>query len=105
MDSNEKACGILAYFGILFLIPLLAGKTELSRYHANQGVILFILDAALGDVAGVFAWIPIIKWIIAGVAGLAGVVLFVFAIMGIVNAANGEMKPVPVVGTLFTIIK
>ena len=105
MDSTEKAYGILAYFGLLFLVPLLAGKTEFSKFHANQGIILFILDAILGAVAAVLAWIPILGWIVAGLAGLAGLVLFVFAIIGIVNAANGEMKPVPVVGTLFNIVK
>jgi hypothetical protein len=27
------------------------------------------------------------------------------AIMGIINAANGRMRPLPVIGKLFTIIK
>ena len=105
MDSNEKAYGILAYFGLLFLVPLLAGKTEFSKFHANQGITLFILDVILGAVTGALVWIPILGWIIASLMGLAGLALFVFAIIGIVNAANGEMKPVPVVGNLFHIVK
>jgi len=36
--------------------------------------------------------------------GLFGFVFLVFCIMGIINAANGKMKPLPVIGT-FTIIK
>lgn len=105
MDSNEKVYGVLAYFGILFLVPLLAGKTEFSKFHANQGITLFIFDAIIGVITGVFVWIPIFGLIVAGIMGLAGLALFVFAIIGIVNAANGEMKPVPVVGNLFHIVK
>lgn len=105
MDSNEKVYGILAYFGLLFLVPLLAGKTEFSKFHANQGITLFIFDAILGVIGGAIGWIPIIGWIILGVTGLLGVGLFVLAIIGIVNAANGKMEPVPVVGNLFHIVK
>ena len=95
MDSNEKVFGVLGYIGILFLIPLLAGKTEFSRYHANQGLVLFIADAVAGVAATALAFIPFVGWIASSVLGLA---LFILAIMGIVNAAQGEMKPLPVIG-------
>ena len=42
MDSNDKIFGILGYIGILWLIPLCAGKTEFCRFHANQGLVLFL---------------------------------------------------------------
>lgn len=97
-DSNDKLFGILSYFGILWLIGLLAGKTEFAKFHANQGLVLFIASAIIG-VVGV---IPIVGWFI--VAPVGGIATLVFAIMGIVNAAQGQMKPLPLIGK-FQIIK
>ena len=37
--------------------------------------------------------------------GLLGIVCLVLAILGIVNAAQGLQKPLPVIGTLFSFIK
>ena len=46
--QNNKVMGILAYFGILFLIPLLAAKdSQYARFHTNQGILLFIFSVAL----------------------------------------------------------
>lgn len=63
-DSNDKVYGILAYIGILVLVPLLAGKTQFARFHANQGLVLFIADIILGVLIG----------ITTGVLSLLGVV-------------------------------
>ena len=41
--EQNKVFGILAYLGILCLIPLLAAKdSRFARYHANQGLVLFL---------------------------------------------------------------
>ena len=108
-DSNDKVYGILSYIGILVLVPLLAGKTQFSRYHANQGLVLFITWIIVGvlftisntvlSLLGDFG--KIIGNIISGIFGLC---VFVLAVMGIINAANGEMKPLPVIGGI-TLIK
>lgn len=108
-DSNDKVYGVLAYFGILFLVPLLAGKTEFAKYHANQGLVLFFADLVLGIVIGISVAVlsllgvvgVILGSLISGVLGLAVLILM---IMGIVHAANGEMKPLPIIGGI-TIIK
>lgn len=91
-DAQEnKVMGILAY--ILFLIPLLAAKdSKFAMYHANQGLLLFLLAIGSNVVLGI---IPIIGWLLLPIANL---VVLLFAIMGIINAANGEMKPLPVIG-------
>jgi len=98
MDSNEKVFGVLAYLGILFIIPLAAGKTPFSRYHANQGLVLFIANVAIGVVSGILMAIPfigVLGYILSGVGGLA---CFILMILGIVNAAQEQMKPLPVIG-------
>lgn len=100
MDSNEKVFGILAYFGWLVLIPLLAGKTEFSKFHANQGLVLAIAEIVITVVAVVMMFIPIVGWIIGGILYLVDVVALVLAIIGIVNAAQGQMKPLPIIGNI-----
>lgn len=109
MDSNDKVFSALGYVGILFLIPLLAGKTDYTRFHANQGLVLFIADVILGIAAGIvgaiLGFIPILGAIVGGIIGGAvSIFSLILMIIGIVNAAQGEMKPLPIIGGI-TIIK
>ena len=42
IESN-KVYALLSYIGILFLVPIIAApKSKFARYHANQGLTLFI---------------------------------------------------------------
>ena len=96
--EKNKVFGILAYIGILFLIQLLAApESKFAKFHANQGCILFILAVAVNVV-----WIvPVLGWIIGFFGWIAVLVL---AVMGIINAAGGTMKKLPLIGD-FEIIK
>ncbi len=104
MDSNDKLYGILAYLGILVLVPTFAGKTEFARYHANQGWVLFICELILGVAVGIVGGIitviiPFVGAIILGVLeGIVGIASLIMMLLGIVNVVNGEMKPLPVIG-------
>ena len=100
--TNNKAMAILAYFGILVLIPIFAAKeSKFARFHANQGLILFIGCIAIYLVQTIlFAILPWrIWWLVSTVVGLVGLVIFVLAILGIVNAAQGKAKELPLVGS------
>lgn len=89
--ENNKVMAILAYIGILVLIPLFAAKgSKFARFHTNQGLILFAIEL----ICSVLSWIPIIKI----VTGIIGVVTFLFAILGIVNVCNGKVKELPIIG-------
>lgn len=95
--EKNKGMAILAY--IIFFIPLLAAKdSKFAMYHANQGLVLF-LAAVVGNV--VLGIIPILGWMLMPFFGLA---VLIFAIIGIINASKGEMKPLPIIGG-FSIIK
>ena len=94
--EKNKVMAVLAY--ILFFIPLLAAKdSKFARFHTNQGLVLFLG----GIIASVVAAIPVIGWIIAPIAGL---VITVLAVIGIINALNGRAKELPVIGK-FKILK
>ena len=97
--QQNKVMGILAYISILFLVPLLAApNSRFAKYHANQGLTLFLVSLALSVVGFV---VPFIGPIVSMVGHIG---ILVLAIMGIITASNGQMKPLPLIGQ-FTLLK
>ena len=100
----KKGMAILAYFGILVLIPLLAAKQDpFARYHTNQGLVLFLVSVISSVLSNVLTTLLIdisstAVLIISGVFGILALVWFVFSIIGIVHAAKGQTKPLPLIG-------
>ncbi len=102
---SNKAMGVLAYIGILFLIPLFAAKdSQYARFHTNQGLVLFIADIALNVVARIVCIIlgnalGLVAVPVITVINLAvGIIALVFLILGIINACSGEPKKLPLIG-------
>ena len=101
---------VLAYFGILVLIPILAAKeSKFARFHANQGLILLITGVAYSIfVQVVIKIVAFISYALAGIVGialgLAWLLLLVLAIISIINAVKGEFKQLPLIGQ-FQILK
>ena len=96
---------ILAYFGPLVLIPILAAKgSKFARYHSNQGLVLFIACVAYSIAYGILSSIILaISWrlyFITSILSFVGLIFIVLAVIGIINACKGEMKPLPVLGSI-----
>lgn len=104
--NDNKGMSVLAYIGFLFLIPLLAcPNSRFARYHTNQGLVLFLLELALGVVTGILGIIPIAGLIIGGLlSAVGGIFTLVLMIMGIINAAQGQAKELPLIGKI-TLLK
>ena len=108
--SKDKVHGILAYLGILVLVPLLAAKdSQYARFHANQGLVLFIVEIALSIISKILSvaviFVPILNAIVSAILGTAvGIISLVFLIIGIINACSGEPKKLPIIGNI-TLIK
>lgn len=93
-----KGLACLSYLGLLFLIPMLVNKdSPFTKYHVNQGIVLFIMELAFGVVNFVLSFVPIIGGLISFVVS---VLFMVLSILGIVNAAQGQAKPLPVIGEI-----
>jgi uncharacterized membrane protein len=91
VESN-KVMALLAY--IIFLVPLLAAKeSKFAMFHTNQGLVLFLGAVAVNIIGGI---IPFVGWFI--ILPLGNLLIFVLAIIGIINAAKGEAKPLPIIG-------
>lgn len=94
MDAEKnKIVAIIAYLGLLVIVPIIAAReSPFAMYHANQGLLLLILWVGVWFLS----LIPVI-----GLLGIVGwIILIVFSILGIINAANGRMKPLPFIGHL-----
>ena len=102
MDPNDvqqnKVMAVLAYIGILFLVPLLAApNSQYARFHTNQGLVRFLFDIVVGILTAVLAFIPFIGLIVSSLLGLG---VFVLMILGIVNAATGKANELPLIGKI-----
>lgn len=95
--EQNKVMAFLSYLGILFIIPLIAApNSKYAKFHANQGLVLFIVEIAVSIVSGIISGII---WTIGSLIGsLAGLIVFVLAVIGIVNAATGKAKELPIIG-------
>lgn len=89
--EKYKIYAILGYF--FFFIPLFVmNDSKYAKFHANQATVLFIINTINTIIAAVslglcfFIYIPV------------GLLAFAAMIMGMVNAANGECKPILVIG-------
>ncbi|HWS30281.1 MAG TPA: zinc-ribbon domain-containing protein [Clostridia bacterium] len=102
--QQNKAMGVLAYLGFLVLVPLFAApNSQFARYHANQGLVLALAEIAYGILVAILT--PIlwaISWTIGSIMSTVFSILWlaflVFMILGIMNAAKGETKPLPLIG-------
>lgn len=97
--ESGKTMAIIAY--LIFFIPLLvedAKKNNFVMYHTEQAIALFIFNIILGIIATITCGIGLILYI----------AWIVFLIMGIMNAAKGEAKPLPLIGSFgekFNLVK
>lgn len=100
VDQN-KAMAIVGYLiPILFFVPMLAEKkSPFGMFHAKQQLNLLLSAIAVQVVGGM---IPFLGWFI--ILPIGSLALIVIAIIGIMNAAKGEMKELPLIGG-FQIIK
>ncbi len=105
--QNNKTMGILAYISWLVLVPIFAAKeSKFARFHANQGLILAIVEAACWislAILGALTWIPVVKifaYILMVALYLVLALCVVFTVLGIVSASKGQAKEFPLIGSI-----
>ena len=85
LSSEQKIWGAVGYLWILSLVALTARKNdEFVRFHASQGVLLFVVS---------------IVGIVLGPLGMIlNIILTIGAVVGIIKAWQGEKWPMPIIG-------
>ncbi len=99
--EQNKVMAIVGYIlPILFFVPMISEKkSPFGMFHAKQQLNLLLAAIVVNVVGGI---IPILGWFI--ILPLGSLAVFVIAIIGLIGAAKGEMKQLPVIGG-FQIIK
>jgi uncharacterized membrane protein len=99
---EDKTAAIVSYLTLLGFIAAIfihnGNKTQLGAYHLRQTLGLFLTGIALGMISAILGRIPFVGWLLT-----LGLYLgfFVFWVLGLVSAINGQQKPVPVLGEHF----
>lgn len=97
--AKNKPFAILAYLGILFIVPMIAAKdSPFAKYHANQGLILFIVWLVAMIATTIIGSIPVVGLISFLLWPLTWAACLILTVIGILNAAKGETKPLPYIG-------
>jgi uncharacterized membrane protein len=93
--DQDKIQLVLAYFGILALIPLITVKdSDYVHWHAKQGTALMALWFAWALVGGIIVVIPVAGACLYSLVHLGFLVL---AAMGIIKAFGPSRWKIPVV--------
>ena len=88
---NKKATSILCYCSLIgWLVAYLAGDKDNAKLDINQGLVLSLAEVGIGIIGAIFG---LVVW-------LAEIVCLILAIMGIVNAAQGQEKELPIIGSI-----
>jgi len=102
--EKNKPMAIIGYLiPFLFFVPLLneeSNKSPFAKFHANQQLILLIFWFGSGTIAKILTML----WVGYPLLLLILIASFALMIMGIINATNGEMKKLPIIGD-FEILK
>lgn len=99
---EDRTVAIVSYLTIIgFIVALILHmnkKTMLGAFHLRQCLGLIITAIALGVAGMLVMFIPVIGWLAMMACWIALLVLWV---MGLIAAAGGQLKPLPVVGDYY----
>ncbi len=92
-QGHDKLWAIMSYFWVvLWLVAFFAGasggrRSNFLNHHLNQSLLLNLISIPIG-------------WIGGSIGMILGLALFVFGVVGIVSAAQGNTRPLPIVGNI-----
>jgi len=99
---DNKTFSIISYITIIgWLVAYFGGKDtadDLLKYHLRQSLGLAIVGFIFGVATNIVTrLVPIVGMILS----VASIIILVLLIIGIINAANGVKKPLPIIGKMF----
>lgn len=98
---NNKTFSIVSYITLIgWLIAYFGGKEnadDLLKYHLRQSLGLGITAFLYGIVMNII----IVILPVLAILSFVSILFFVLMIIGIINANNGEKKPLPFIGKIF----
>jgi uncharacterized membrane protein len=99
--ARGKTIAILSYCTIIgWVIAIILQQSEKSRFgafHVRQGLGLLIFGVGSILAITMLGWIMFFLWFLIPLIQLT---VLIFIILGIINAASGQAKKLPVIGEL-----
>ena len=91
-ETKGKNTGMAIVAYILFFVPLLteAKSDPFVKYHVKQGLVLF-LGCLVSTVLCQMPFMGLLFWPL-------NIVIMILFVLGILNAAEGKEKPLPLIG-------
>jgi uncharacterized membrane protein len=93
--GSNTSMAILSYFGPLIVIPFVTGASNdpYVKFHIKQGLAL-IASAVVGMIVAVIPFLGLV------LAPIVNIFCFIMFIIGIINAASGKQKELPIIGSI-----
>lgn len=92
--DNTTLMSVLAYIGILVLIPYFTAKENpVVKFHIRQGLVLLVPEV-LFWIASEMLWSSLLSPIFM----VLNLGLFILSVIGIINVVNKKQVPLPLVG-------
>lgn len=95
--EEGKVCAILAWIfpvGLIwYLVDEKMKKNEFAKFHVQQSLVLAIVSVLVNVVGGI---VPLIGWFL--IIPFGNLIIFILWIIGIIGAASGTKKELPVIG-------
>lgn len=98
--DNHTLMAVLAYLGILIVIPFLMAKDNpFVKFHLKQGLAIIVTSIAYWFVTAILGYmhLGLLNFFIYPIVGIG---LLVLEVIGIVNAVQGKQKELPILGQL-----
>lgn len=94
--------GILSYLSVLCLIPyFLENKNNFVKFHAKQGLNLFLLEIIVGFSASVLVVLLLfLGFAVVLVRNIIECIFFVVSIIGIIDVVQGKARELPIVNKI-----
>jgi uncharacterized membrane protein len=103
--GEDKTVAIIAYLTLIGFIAAAiihsSKKTRLGAYHLRQRLGFIVTEIVVVPCAIILMLIPFVGCLVWPCVMLFSLAMFVFWILGLVAAINGEMKPMPIIGPLY----
>ena len=93
--SSKNIICAAAYFGFFFFLPLvLLPNSREGKFHANQGLVLFVFNIVIGIMTG------ILSSVFGELLDILAVVPPILMVYGAANAFKGCMTELPIIGKI-----
>lgn len=97
--ENATLMGVLAYLGILIIIPFFVAKDNpFVKFHIRQGLVLVVVEIILSVAMRMF-------WALSPLLLVLQLVTFILSIIGIVNVFQKKEKELPIIGSYAKTLK